>query len=378
MDHLLDRKAFRLFLELPDTNTSSPTEEQAAFLHSLDKLEYGKNERVISEGDQGEALYILDKGTVKVVKESEGGKTIGELHEGDFFGELSLFTGKPRAASIVAQEDVTVYRLTKDRFHSLIRTYPNMSGTFLRKLYDRLTESYEELETANKELTRSNQLRKELGSIFTWVVLAIGLYTFVLGLFNSSIFSSASNGTQFVLNLVLELFTLFLIIRIVVGSSLPLSSFGLTLKQWKPAIKQSLVISAIAVIVLTFIKYLAVIFEWPFLPHETVVDMSQFNWRYITYLVEVPLQEFIGRGVLQGSIRRLLDGRYATLCAIVVSSLLFGALHLHVSVNLGIASLVMGILWGWMYSKYPNLIGVSICHFIIGNYSGLLGFWTIL
>jgi len=61
--------------------------------------------------------------------------------------------------------------------------------------------------------------------------------------------------------------------------------------------------------------------------------------------------------------------------AIMVTTLLFGAMHIAYSFNLAMASFVASWMWGWMYHRQKNLIGVSISHYIIGVAAGLMGFW---
>jgi CRP-like cAMP-binding protein len=371
-------KSLRSFLELDQSDIKTVTEEQTAFLERLEKLEYNPGEKIISEGDSGEALYIIAAGKVSIVKESETNKKISELNEGDFFGELSLFTGKPRAASVIAENKVTVYKLPKSGFDYLIKKYPHLNGTLLRKLYERLTDSFHDLEIRNKELSEANKSRMELGAIFVSIVLVVSIYTFVLGILNSALFVHSPPYVVFLLNRILEIVTLYIIIRIVIKSSLPLSSYGVTLKDWKPAVKESLIITAIAVVLLFLFKYAAVVNKWSFIEHDQIIDFKYFDWTYITYIIVAPMQEFLTRGVLQSSIQRLLISRYAWLWAIIITSFLFGALHLHSSINLGIAAVATGLLWGWMYSRHQTLIGVTICHFIVGNLAGLLGLWAIL
>lgn len=63
------------------------------------------NEVIIREGDQGDEMYIIDKGQYNVFKKDESGKeqqVFTYTTEGAAFGELSLMYGKPRAASVIA------------------------------------------------------------------------------------------------------------------------------------------------------------------------------------------------------------------------------------------------------------------------------------
>jgi hypothetical protein len=46
------------------------------------------------------------------------------------------------------------------------------------------------------------------------------------------------------------------------------------------------------------------------------------------------------------------------------------------SIALATAALLTSWLWGWMYHRQKTLVGVSLSHFLIGNATGLMGYWT--
>jgi membrane protease YdiL (CAAX protease family) len=88
------------------------------------------------------------------------------------------------------------------------------------------------------------------------------------------------------------------------------------------------------------------------------------------------VQEFIARGTVQGTLERLFSGRHRGFLAILVTSLLFGSLHVYSSIPLAVSALLTSWLWGWMYNRQQTLAGVSLSHFLIGNAAGLMGYWT--
>ncbi|MDP2368138.1 Crp/Fnr family transcriptional regulator [Rhodoferax sp.] len=67
---------------------------------------YARNAIVISEGDVGDSLFVLTRGSVKVFcSDAEGRElTYGTITTGDYFGEMSL-DGGPRSASVMALEN---------------------------------------------------------------------------------------------------------------------------------------------------------------------------------------------------------------------------------------------------------------------------------
>eukprot|EP00405_Crypthecodinium_cohnii_P011866 CAMPEP_0206435200 /NCGR_PEP_ID=MMETSP0324_2-20121206/9687_1 /ASSEMBLY_ACC=CAM_ASM_000836 /TAXON_ID=2866 /ORGANISM="Crypthecodinium cohnii, Strain Seligo" /LENGTH=485 /DNA_ID=CAMNT_0053902011 /DNA_START=72 /DNA_END=1529 /DNA_ORIENTATION=+ len=79
-------------------------------------------ERLIQEGDDGDVMYIIEKGVADCKKKLSGEeKVVKVCGEGDFFGELALLYNCPRAASVDAREDLTLWQLDRETFTHLVR-----------------------------------------------------------------------------------------------------------------------------------------------------------------------------------------------------------------------------------------------------------------
>src|SRR5262249_49485681 len=70
-------------------------------------------EAVYSQGDGGDAFYVIESGDVDVVKD---GATVSTLGPSDFFGEIALLRDVPRTATIRATSDVRLLCLDRDSF----------------------------------------------------------------------------------------------------------------------------------------------------------------------------------------------------------------------------------------------------------------------
>src|SRR5438445_4198691 len=78
-------------------------EEFGAIVDKLEPLQFMAGERMIAEGDEGDAMYLISRGGGRVIKEIDGQEVVlDELGEGEFFGEMSLLVGGPRSASVFA------------------------------------------------------------------------------------------------------------------------------------------------------------------------------------------------------------------------------------------------------------------------------------
>lgn len=104
---------------------------------------FGTDETIIQQGETGEDMFILLKGKVEVVINSEfvGNELkITELETGDIFGEMSMIEDKARSATIRAIEDCTVLRIHRDRFSDFITKDSTVAVKMLTILSNRLVD----------------------------------------------------------------------------------------------------------------------------------------------------------------------------------------------------------------------------------------------
>jgi membrane protease YdiL (CAAX protease family) len=78
--------------------------------------------------------------------------------------------------------------------------------------------------------------------------------------------------------------------------------------------------------------------------------------------------------MIYGSIRKMFDGKRGTLVAILLSSLLFGAVHIAHGFMYMIAAIILLGALGGLYEKQRNIWGVTIIHFVLGQAACCLGF----
>lgn len=89
-------------------------------------VRYAKGAVVVSEGDAGDALYLIYTGAVAVTK--AGWKDpVARLKGGDFFGEMALLHGEPRSATVSTDEETEVFCLAAEDFKRVIGRSPDMA-----------------------------------------------------------------------------------------------------------------------------------------------------------------------------------------------------------------------------------------------------------
>ncbi len=84
-------------------------------------------EAIVREGEPGNSMFLIMTGAVKVVTSS--GKApveLARLKRGAFFGEVSLLTGRPRTATVIALDDVELITFGKQDMEPILRKYPRV------------------------------------------------------------------------------------------------------------------------------------------------------------------------------------------------------------------------------------------------------------
>jgi len=114
---------------------------------------FGRGERVIEEGAEGDSMFILLRGDAQV-SVAKNGSTIpvAMLRSGDCFGEMSLLTGEKRSATVRAEGDCYVMEIGKDVMGEVIRESPDC----LKHLSELLARRKMETEGIIKDATTSN------------------------------------------------------------------------------------------------------------------------------------------------------------------------------------------------------------------------------
>ncbi|MEO8031176.1 MAG: Crp/Fnr family transcriptional regulator [Gemmatimonadota bacterium] len=117
-----------------------PDEELAAIAELVREREYPKGSVILFAADQGDSLYLVAAGEVKVVLIGEDGREVvlSVMGEGNFFGEMSLLDDEPRSAHVIALQDTRLLLLRREDFRSRLRASPDLAIALLRELSRRL------------------------------------------------------------------------------------------------------------------------------------------------------------------------------------------------------------------------------------------------
>ena len=121
---------------------------QDTFLFKRERRRPG--EIIIEEGELGQALYIIEQGSVEVLKGEEGARNrIAVLSRGELFGEMSLIEDELTSATVAAGSEVELLVIRKSDFLGLLEQNPEIAlkvyQTFCHILSERLRKTSGEL-----------------------------------------------------------------------------------------------------------------------------------------------------------------------------------------------------------------------------------------
>jgi CRP-like cAMP-binding protein len=116
--------------------------ERERLVEGSHSLRFGRGELIIEQGASGDSMFVLLRGEATVSIQSNGQSSrVAGLRGGDCFGEMSLLTGAPRSATVIAQTDCDVLEIQKSLLAEFLQTRPELSRTLSELLARRQMET---------------------------------------------------------------------------------------------------------------------------------------------------------------------------------------------------------------------------------------------
>ena len=125
------------------------------------RRKYAADETVFKEGDHGAQVYLILKGSVRVVGnvDLDDNRTVhpgfSELDAGQVFGELPMFDGEPRSATVVALTDCELAVIEGEQLMAFLDTHPELGYPIFKELIHLL-------------VGRLRQANRRIFSLFAW------------------------------------------------------------------------------------------------------------------------------------------------------------------------------------------------------------------
>jgi small-conductance mechanosensitive channel/CRP-like cAMP-binding protein len=114
-------------------------DERGALAASFKTRKVAAGTTLVSQGEGGDSMFLISEGVLIVRAHRKEGNDadVTRLGPGEFFGEMSLLTGEPRSATVVALTDVCVHELAKDDLSPIMTTRPALANELARVLATR-------------------------------------------------------------------------------------------------------------------------------------------------------------------------------------------------------------------------------------------------
>ena len=150
-------------------------------------------------------------------------------------------------------------------------------------------------------------------------------------------------------------------------TSITVADLGLGVTNLKRSIVFNSILT-VSVLALMIIAKLIVLKFFPnvFGPGAKLLIWDKWSISDSLYFVTVIAQEFLTRGVVQGSLESILPENYPSTFAIIVSSLFFGAIHLHKGLGFMLGAAALLSVFGFIYKKHGTIWGLCIPHYVLG------------
>lgn len=177
-------------------------EELEQLAAEVDQVKFDPDETIFNEQDKGDALYVVEAGSVRiwVLDEDVEPVTLKELGPGEFFGELAVLDRGPRSTNATAIGETTLHRLSSDDFQAFLMKHPDVAIDVICEIGARMRQtnmlvSQRATRNINVEMEERSTIGQRVadrvasfGGSWTFIIIYVsflvgwmGLNTFVLG-----------------------------------------------------------------------------------------------------------------------------------------------------------------------------------------------------
>jgi len=140
-------------------------DELFAIVSGLTLQSYEAGSIIVTEGEPGGSLFVVTSGRVRAyVKDAVGHSIpIRELQEGEFFGEISLLTGRERSATVTATMACELLELDKGTVEAIAQTHPRVNEV-IKEFYDQRSDNTIEAAIRSAKIRPKAKARPEPGA----------------------------------------------------------------------------------------------------------------------------------------------------------------------------------------------------------------------
>ena len=137
------------------------------------RISYKANSLIFSEMETPHGMYLIESGKIKILKripDTSKDIDLATFGPNEFFGEMSLISGRPHSADALAVTDCTLWLLDEKGFKEGLNKSPELSLLILKELANRLTDMNEKMRNVFSHLRDFSERLEDLSSVWHTIV----------------------------------------------------------------------------------------------------------------------------------------------------------------------------------------------------------------
>lgn len=218
---------------------------------------------------------------------------------------------------------------------------------------------------------KAELLRRESTIVFLSSIVYLCVFIFIYSVWNYLGQPFPPTG----MTVIIEVGGVLLGIYVLLATSLSLADIGLGTKNLAQNLKVDGIACLIIIAVFAVLKLILMRVAPGVIVHpEAFYDPSWVTpARFLKYIPTALIQEFLSRGIMQESLSHVIVGKNSELTAVIMSTLMFAALHLSYSPFFMLGAGVLLFVFGIIYMKQRSIWGLALIHFTFGMSAAMLG-----
>ena len=172
----------------------------------------------------------------------------------------------------------------------------------------------------------------------------------------------------------IEFLSIGMLFFILLKTDLTWKDLGILSNNTKKDVIVGIIVAACAFGFLCLLKVVArMVRPGSFEPELPFFDITKFGVNQLIYILTAGVQEFLARCVMQSNLHRIMMvNRHSVATSIILSSMIFAALHIHFGFLFMVGAAILAGLEGILYYKQQSIVGVWIVHWVFGVSGTLL------
>lgn len=319
--------------------------------------EFEPNHVIIEEGDLTQDIYLLVAGEVAVLKWNETRFSqilLGTIIKGEMFGEMSFLDGSPRSSTIKALKKTKVLKIARDSAALNPETFAKIVANIASANINRLRGINRQFVKNLERKEEQTKIQESIGHFLLFQYLILGFSIFAAWLY--------PHPLQAYLPWVIALLPSIILLKVF---KFPLNFFGIRKDHLFKIVLQALAFVFIIMIFAYLLeKYALSNSDLSAKYFSLKPQLMPLSWSWAGLALYAFAQEFIGRGILQNSLQKLLNDKKRSYFIWLNGCFLF-LFFLPLGLTTSAIIFFINLPLGYFFNLEKNLAGVFLIHYLL-------------